>query len=311
MLEASDDGLDEEECEQGEGEGDEGLEVGFLFCAEGEIADDGVDGEGGGEVEETREEREDEEDSDGVFLEGEEGQEALLRGRVVMVVGMRGEAGCGKGWFKKDESGGVVWGGEPEASGEVGAGDGARFGRAKVLDDAGAEGAGGRSDDPLTGCWREEQDRSGLTHVTDGDGEGCVTKACGQPDATGDGGHVVERISVRGGFSSGGSGEGNRRRFEAASDERNGLVEGLRGGLGSCFGCGHGGLKMWRGCLARGTKCPTFGAIFLNEGVGSSEMLHFIDPFRRTGWKTKKGFRPMGHSGRYVAPDRWGRQSGR
>ena len=103
VLEATDDGLDEEECEEGEGEGDEGLEVGFLFGSEGEVADDGVDGEGGGEVEEAGEEGEDEEHPDGILFEGEEGEEAALGGGVMMVVGMGCEVSGGEDGFEEDE----------------------------------------------------------------------------------------------------------------------------------------------------------------------------------------------------------------
>jgi hypothetical protein len=123
VLEAADDGLDEEECEEGERECDEGLEVGFLFGAEGEVADDGVDGEGGGEVEEAGEEGEDEEHSDGVLFEGEEGEEASLGGGVMVVVGVWGEVGCGEGGFEEGEANGIIGGLDAEGAGEVGAGD--------------------------------------------------------------------------------------------------------------------------------------------------------------------------------------------
>jgi hypothetical protein len=123
VLEAADDGLDEEEGEEGERECDEGLEVGFLFGTESEVADDGVDGEGGGEVEEAGEEGEDEEHSDGVLFEGEEGEESSLGGGVMVVVGVWGEVGCGEGGFEEGEADGIVRRVEVEGAGEGGAGD--------------------------------------------------------------------------------------------------------------------------------------------------------------------------------------------
>lgn len=95
-----------------------------MFGAESEVADDGVDGEGGGEVEEAGEEGEDEEHSDGVLFEGEEGEEASLGGGVVVVVvGVWSEVGCGEDGLEEGEPDGVVGGVEAEGAGEVGAGD--------------------------------------------------------------------------------------------------------------------------------------------------------------------------------------------
>ena len=94
-----------------------------MFGTESEVADDGVDGEGGGEVEEAGEEGEDEEHSDGVFFEGEEGEKASLGGGVVVVVGVWSEVGCGKGGFEEGEADGIVRRVEVEGAGEVGAGD--------------------------------------------------------------------------------------------------------------------------------------------------------------------------------------------
>jgi hypothetical protein len=88
---------------------------------------------------------------------------------------------------------------ESEGECEMGAGDGARFGFVEVLDDAGAEGAGGGGDDPVAGFGCEEEERGIFASVADGVREGFLAEARGEAHAGGDGGHGIEWVVGAGG----------------------------------------------------------------------------------------------------------------
>lgn len=68
----------------------------------------------------------------------------------------------------------------------------------KVVDDAGAEGAGGGGDDPVTGFGCEEEERGTFAGVADGVRKGFFAEVGGEAHAGGDGGDEIERVAGAG-----------------------------------------------------------------------------------------------------------------
>lgn len=136
----------------------------------------------------------------------------------------------------------------------------------EVVDDAGAEGAGGGGDDPVAGFGCEEEERGILAGVADGVCERFFAEAGGEAHAGGDGGDEIEWVAGAGGVGCGGGGWGWRDAgaFETGGNEGDGLFGGVRGGLGGGFGCGHRVIDVGRWISTR-FKMSNFGSDFFAQ----------------------------------------------